>query len=214
MLQAKKLNNMSRLSRRAALAGLAGAAAVGAVVPIAAALPVSEVDPIFAAIEDHKKLFDEATRFSMALSEAEEAAEQKHGYRPVPLIHWRNYFIGGTEIDFRRAALLAEPGADSKKIEKEYRAAKASCEARERAGRAWDDRAGVALRREEMECAYRAARAGATHLAMLKPTTPAGTRALIAYVRADRKDYCEEWHEVAIMTAIDALAGMSSIPAA
>ena len=75
--------------------------------PVAAVPPVSEVDPIFAAIEAHKKLVEESLRLYGALDEAKGDASEKHGHRPCPLIMWRNYFIGDTEIDARARCIAS-----------------------------------------------------------------------------------------------------------
>jgi hypothetical protein len=74
-------------------------------ISIADALPIAaagrdvaaacEADPIFALIEDHRKL--QATRLGLwgELDDAEHEAAKEHGQRPLALISWRNYTIGG-----------------------------------------------------------------------------------------------------------------------
>src|SRR5271163_357825 len=96
----------------------------------------ADADPIFAAIEQHQKLFKAYDDLCDALEEAEMKAKKKHGDRPWSLIAWRNYSaIGGSEIDDRREEFLDLPGIDPKKIEKEYRDAKARQRAAVRAER-------------------------------------------------------------------------------
>src|ERR1035437_1236227 len=109
----------------------------------------SQADPIFAAIEKHRKLFKAWNALCDALERAETKAKKKYGRRPWSLVAWRNYSaIGGSEIEARREEFLKLPGIDPKKIEKEYLEAKA----RERAGeRAWDKRAGLAAQRLELD---------------------------------------------------------------
>jgi hypothetical protein len=88
-------------------------------------------DPIFAAIEKHRKLVKTWNALSNVFDLAETKAEKKYGRRPWSLIAWRDYSaIGGSEIEDRRAEFLRLASIDPKKIEKEYLAAKA----RERAG--------------------------------------------------------------------------------
>jgi hypothetical protein len=139
-----------------------------------------KTDPIFAAIQKHRKLIKEGNRLQDAVEEAENKAKKKHGHRPSSLIAWRNYSaIGGREIDDRRKEFLRLPGIDPKKIEKEYRDAKARERAAERAGRAWDKRAGIASLRQQYERTIRAERAAGMSMAKTKPRTPAGVAALV-----------------------------------
>jgi hypothetical protein len=201
----------STLSRRRLLAAVPAVAAAG-VPSVAIALGglAAGDDPIFAAIKKHKLLFDHATKIGMALSEAEDNASETHGHRPIPLIVWRDYHIGGIEIDIRRETLMAQGEVDPAVIEEEYRAAKARCEAIKQAGRDWDERTGLASWRREVDQARQAKDASETALATTKPTTPAGAAALISYVLEDMEDYDCEWHQVALATAADALRDMST----
>ena len=80
----------------------------------------SQADPIFAAIEKHRKLFKAWNALYDALERAETKAKKKYGRRPSSLVAWRNYSaIGGSEIEDRREEFLKLPGIDPKKIEKE-----------------------------------------------------------------------------------------------
>jgi hypothetical protein len=165
-------------------------------------------DPIFAAIKKHRQLEREWMRLSEALERTENKAEKKHGRRPWSLIAWRNYgAIGGQGIDDRREEFLKLPGIDPKKIEKEYRAAKARERAAMRAERAWDKRAGTAEQRRQLEHALARTKAHAIRMAKMKPRTPAGAGALVAYVRTDA-DTEIEWHMIALDTVAAALASM------
>jgi len=184
----------------------ATAAAIGAGVsaPIAAA----SIDPIFAAIEADRALEEKTNELSMAFSALEDAAEAQHGPRPIALVVWRSHYIGDAEIDVLRRALLAQPGADSERIELEYRDAKARCSERIRAGEAWDERTGIAALREQLKCAE-APLWEDGRLATIKPTTPAGAGALVAYAADYLERFSEEWALIALQSAADALAGMS-----
>ncbi len=77
----------------------------------------SQPDPIFAAIDNHRKLVKAWNALSDALDRAESKAKKKHGQRPWSLVAWRNYSaIGGSEIEDRREEFLKLPGIDPKKI--------------------------------------------------------------------------------------------------
>ncbi|MBR1152814.1 hypothetical protein [Bradyrhizobium sp. JYMT SZCCT0428] len=67
------------------------------------------------------------------------------------MIHWRNYHIGAGEIDLRRQTLLDAGEIDPATVEQEYLDAKARYEAKIEAGRAWDERTGLARLRDERD---------------------------------------------------------------
>ena len=75
--------------------------------------------------------------------------------------------------------------ANRQQIEKEYLDAKERLAAAECAGAEWDQRAGIASLREQVESADSAERRAAMRLARTKPTTPAGGGAtsIIQHVR-------------------------------
>ena len=171
-------------------------------------------DPIFAAIDKHRKLLKQAVRASQALEVAEIRIRKKHGRRPTQLVQWRNYTISGCEIDYRREVWLErqwlqELGVDRKQIEKEYRAKKAEERINIKAGKAWDRRHGLALLRREHERAWQARRDAGIRLSKTKPTTLAGVGVLLKYVRADMEDGDCDWHLPALDTVIAALDSMT-----
>ena len=173
----------------------------------------SQADPIFAAIEKHRKLFKAWDALYDALERAETKAKKKYGRRPWSLVAWRNYSaIGGSEIEDRREEFLKLPGIDPKKIEKEYLAAKARERAGERAERAWDKRAGLAAQRLELDRVMSAARHAAIRMAQIRPHTPAGAAALLTYAKADMEGDGIDWHEIALNTAINTLASWGKVP--
>jgi hypothetical protein len=47
---------------------------------------------------------------------------------------------------------------------------------------------------------------GAIRMAQIRPHTPAGAAALLAYVKADMEHDGIDWHEIALNTAINTLA--------
>jgi hypothetical protein len=170
-------------------------------------------DPIFAAIEKHRKLLKAWNALYDALDRAETKAEKKHGQRPGSLVAWRNYSaIGGSAIEDRREEFLNLPGIDPKKIEKEYRAAKARERAGRRAERAWDKRAGIAAQRLELDRAMSAERRAAIRMAQIRPHTPVGAAALLTYTKADMEGGKIDWHEIALNTAINTLASWGKAP--
>jgi hypothetical protein len=172
----------------------------------------SQPDPIFAAIDNHRKLFKAAIALYEALARVEIKAEKKYGRRPWSLVAWRNYSaIGGSEIDDRREEFLKLPGIDPKKIEKEYLAAKARERAGKRAERAWDKRAGLAAQRLEVDRAISAEQHAAIRMAQIRPHTPVGAAALLTYAKADIEGDGIDWHEIALNTAINTLASWGKV---
>ena len=142
------------------------------------------------------------------LDDAECEAEKEHGQRQIALINWRNYHIGESEIDERRESLLREAEIDPATIEREYLDAKALEQAKKNEEKAWDVRAGLAVKRDELDRAMEAERECAKRLSGTKPTTPCGVAALIQHVIDD--DLCKEveWHMTALDTAVAALNSM------
>jgi hypothetical protein len=194
-------------TRRAVLVG-AAALPVLAVPAIAAA---TERDPIFAAIEHHLKSAAAWTEINSTLDIAECEAAKKHGLRPYELITWRDYLIGGSEIDQRRDALLCQPGTDRKQIEREYLDAKERERALIKAGIEWDNLTGIAPLREQAERATDADDTAAMTMARTSPRTPAGAGALIAYILKDAINGGPEWHEIALATTAAALQSMMAV---
>jgi len=207
-------------TRRHFLSQAAGVAAGGSVLALAtisaaadAAAPVaslasSGVDPIFALIADHRQLQAAWLGLCRELEEAEHEASEEHGPRPIPLIHWRGYHIGGSEIEDRREQLL-ERKIDSATVEQEYLDAKAREQTKRAAEKAWDVHTGLAAKREEMDRAERAESGCAERLSRTKPTTPAGAAALIQHVIDDEICGEIEWHMTALDTAVAALNKMT-----
>jgi hypothetical protein len=190
------------ISRRGALGALAAAGSV-AMTTTAAAIGH---DPIIAMIATHKKLTADWERLSDQLQEAEHAAEQEHGRRPIALIHWRAYTIGDSEIDTRRAQLLEDGEIDPATIEQEYLDATARYQAKVAAGPAWDKSAGLEALHKDVDRRIAAERRYAKRLARTMPTTAAGVAAIIQYILDDALVADESfWHMTALRTAVAAL---------
>jgi hypothetical protein len=169
----------------------------------------SKPDPIFAKIAAHKKLFADSQASYGRLDEAEHAAEQEHGPRPIELINWRDFTIGITEIEVRHAEFLEAAEIDPAVIEQEYLDAKARYQAKVAASLAWDKSTGLTALRNEVEALSAQEHQCAQQLARTKPTTPGGAGALIQYVLNDY--LCADegfWHTIALKTAADALTDM------
>jgi hypothetical protein len=170
------------------------------------------VDPIFAAITEHKALAKESWHLCDKLGAAEEEAAKTFRRRPWSLIEWRKYSaIGEHEIDRAREEFLMQPGADPEQIEKEYQDAKRREAAAEYEGIAWDQLTGIAPLREQFERAQSAEDRAAARMARTKPTTTAGVSALITYIWNDVKDDLDSmnWSTPALKTAAVSLAQMN-----
>jgi hypothetical protein len=194
----------SKTTRRAVLASVAAMPAL--------AMPAfadNSSDPIFSAIEYHRKSFAAWIKVYETLDNAEGDAKDKHGNRPSGLIMWRGWCIGGSEIDERREALLGEPGVDRKQIEREYLDAKERERAQIKAGIEWDNVTGIAPLREQSDRASNAEHTAAMTMARTKPRTPAGAGALVAYVLKDMEIGDTEWQAIALATTVAALQSMS-----
>jgi hypothetical protein len=171
----------------------------------------AELDPVFAAIAEHKALNKEWHRLDTKLDEAKFQAQETHGAMPLELIAWRNYeAIGGYEIDKAREEFLKQPGADHEQVEKEYQDAKAREAAAECARNEWDLRVGVAPLREQFWRIDWEERRAAARLARTKPDSVPGAAALLAYLTQRNRVYdgFEGWEFRAIKTVAVALVRM------
>jgi hypothetical protein len=165
-----------------------------------------EPDPIFAAIEEHRRLWDEEYNVSTMLDEA----EREKGRAPIPLIAWRTYsHIGGSEIERARKEFLRHRVAKPRKIEQEYREAKARERAVWRAHRQWYKKNGLAALKTQCDQVRKAEQKALMALTTIRPTTTAGAGALVMYVRDDMKDGDHPWQERALANAARALLGMN-----
>jgi hypothetical protein len=171
-------------------------------------------DPIFARIATHKKLTADWQGLYDQLDDAEHAAAQEHGRRPIELIHWRGYTIGASEIDTRREQLLEAGEIDPATIEQEYLDANARYQAKVAAGIAWDKTTGLETLRKDVDRRVAAEGRYAKRLARTAPTTAAGVAALIQYVLDDDLTTDESyWHMTALRSAVSALNSMGAAAA-
>jgi hypothetical protein len=197
----------SNINRRALMAG----AAVAAVALPAVAAPVLELDPIFVAIEKHKQLSAAANELLCRIADLQDTAS-RNDRRPIALVTWRNYHIGGSEIEARRKEFLAEPGANPKTIEREYRKVKAAYRAKLRAEAAWNDRHGITPLRMQSRRLWEQVNEAECELSSIRPTTAAGMGALVAYARAEIVEYqdFESWGFEALASVAAALGKMTA----
>jgi hypothetical protein len=230
---------MSNHSRRAFLAGCAimPAAALPAIalassalapeMPEAAAIAKSaaaapaEPDPILAAIAESRRVWAQYMKANRKFDNAK-CEVRRTDPKPSSVIDitWGKYGLQGySELADARALFLALPGADPETIEREYQNKRAEIRAGRRAEREWYKRNGLTELKAESDRLDRADRKALWALTRIKPTTPAGAGALVAYVHEDMKDGNNEWQLAAIGHAAKALkemkppAGISTIAA-
>jgi hypothetical protein len=206
----KLTTDVTGSTRRRLLVVVAGGAAAAAFRPESTVeIALHMDDSIFAMIENYKSLQATWLHLHDQLDEAESDAAKVHGRRPIPLIHWRHYHIGGSEIDDRRESLLQEGEISAEAIEQEYLDAKARYQAKLAAEIAWDERTGLAGKRKEFDEAMATSRRYEERLANAKPTTPAGAAALIQCLLDDDLTTDDGyWHIAALNSAVTALHSM------
>jgi hypothetical protein len=166
-------------------------------------------DPIFAAIEAHKAALKKWLAINDLLAKKQDAAAKKIGQRPIELIVWRDYYIGDSEIPYRKKEFLRQRVASPKLIKAEYLDAMERYRKQCRRASIWDKRGGIAKLRKQLAQAIAAEHDLGKGFAKLKPTTAAGVGAAITYILADADDgNLEDWHRAALETAAVALKTM------
>jgi hypothetical protein len=145
----------------------------------AVALPGAP-DPVYALIEAHREIWTRRWAFSAELLRRE-ARARKNEPEPYALIHWRNYHIGGSELDDMRERLL---NADVKPaiVEREYQDAQRRYANAVRRCQEWSERNGLGPAREMGEGLIKAEDDAVVALTNVRPTTIGGIVALLAYV--------------------------------
>jgi len=153
------------------------------------------LDPFLSTLKEFESLERAYNRAATKLEEAEsEAAERLGQDRPLELITWRNFFIGGSEIETRRQALLLEQGNDPEKIEAEYIDAKRRERDAIRAGQQWDKLAGIAELRFSASDQLKRLTDLIGSLASTKPTTAQGAAAAARFLNRDLRDEVPQSH--------------------
>jgi hypothetical protein len=142
----------------------------------------------------------------MALIDAEDAI--RPAGQPSPLVTWRNYYIGGSELERVRREFLRDRVASPEIIEQEYLAAKKQERANRRGLREWYKRNGLEDLRLKAEKASKVEEDALHALLDVWPTAAAGAGALIAYVRRDMVKGEDPWHSKAFANAARALLAM------
>ncbi|MBG0801665.1 hypothetical protein IYW40_09225 [Methylocystis sp. H4A] len=165
-------------------------------------------DFVVEAIAELKRRERAVCRASNKLEDASEKGAERLGRRrPVELIVWRDYHIGGSEIDRMRERLLAEPDADAATIEAEYADAKKRYRATARAARQWDEKAGIGALARQVDEAWELLREARACLARAEPTTPQGAAALVSYLYREIEGHVDEWQRRALKTLSATLKG-------
>jgi hypothetical protein len=199
----------SETSRRSVIIGAAAIPALA--VPAVAKAATAEPDPIFAAIDRHRLASDAFDQASAQLTKAKDEAAAAGERRPFPLIVWRDYMIGGSEIENRRQSLWRDSALQPEQIEEEYQMKKAEEADRVEAGTMWDERHGITPLRERVERLERRRRAAALRLARTQATTVAGAAAAVAYAHAELEiaetdgPHTDAWALPMLRTAVKAL---------
>lgn len=193
-------------------------ASLASAIATAEALPPSSVattdigiavDPIFEMIKEHHHLYNEWDRIGTEFDKAEGKVSHTIERRPSTLIAWRNYSaIGGHEIDEMRDRLLAEPRANRKKVEREYRQAKKRERLAIEAERQWYERHDLARSKDSYKRIIEVESQAREALAKVQPTTPAGAAELIACVCRDMEVGYSDWQLEALTNATRALRVM------
>jgi hypothetical protein len=227
------MNKPTNNTTRRHLLTIAAGGAVAAALPIAAALPVAApamdfpVAPVtpqpartacsaasaaIEAVERFRKasrLFD---RCSMKLSKARDEAEEKHGRQPDALIHWRNSFIGGSALNWKRKSLLIGGEEDPATIELEYRDAKKRYRSAVKAATDWEKRVGLEALCASMEQARIEFFAAGRAFSTVALNSVADASALLELIRPEYGGI-EDWEIAALNNAskylADSLAGKS-----
>lgn len=178
-------------SRRAVLAGAVALPALS--LP---AIAARGDDPMIAAVRRYRQLEKDWYALCVKLDKAEASIEE---CRPTALVTWRNYMIGGSEIDYRRETLLQEGKLKPATVEREYRKAKVREQELRQAQKDWDKRHGLDELRQAMEHSQSELGEAAEAIGRLTPTTLAGAAAAIECVVCDLTDTDpEDWQLAAL----------------
>lgn len=138
------------------------------------------------------------------IDEAEAAAAVELGYRPIPLVAWRNYSaIGESEIEGARDRFLRE-GVPANVVEAEYRDAKKRERDIELAGEEWDRKAGLTELRLKYEECRTETRTAWLALGKVRLTSVKDAAAIIGVLRKRMHTFNElsdDWEVAAFMNA-------------
>lgn len=166
-------------------------------------------DPIFALIERHQNAATAYEQAYFELDEAELAVAERIGRKPPALIHWRNHYIGSSEIEGMRDRLQAIGMQSAAEIEIEYQDAKARIAAAIKAEQSWCERAGIVGLQKSVDAAYAESLAARAALLAQRPATPAGAAAYLDHLLADDVATDCEWHRMALGVIRSGLASLS-----
>jgi hypothetical protein len=154
------------------------------------------------AIQRYRKASKGFDRASLKLTEARDAAKEEHGREPYALIHWRNFYIGGSELKRTRETFLVR-GEDPATIEEEYRDAKKRYRAQVKAVKDWEKQVGVDGLCQSLEQARAELYDAREALGTVRLESTADAAALLNLLRANLKQFGEfdHWETAAFNNA-------------
>jgi hypothetical protein len=166
--------------------------------------------PAIEAIERYRKASELFDRCGNRLTEAREAVkEEKHDPEPYALIHWRNYYVGGSELKRVRKDFL-RLGEDPATIELEYRDAKKRYRAQVKAAKNWERRVGLEDLCESMEQARAEWIAARKALGNVRLRSIADASAILELIRPEVKfGDIQDWEIAALNNASKYLAAVT-----
>ncbi|MBN9333274.1 hypothetical protein [Devosia sp.] len=131
------------------------------------------------------------------LDEAEEQAKDRLGSRPFGLVGWRHYSaIGGAELERAKTTILRR-GIDPAIVEAEFHHAKRRYQQALKAGKEWDEAAGIAEIRRTFVGAQRHYRKVRDDWARTPPTTLEGLATMASMVARDMTLFSDDYIAVA-----------------
>jgi hypothetical protein len=154
--------------------------------PVDVTTPAKVRTPAIEAIERDRKAWKRVSRCYDKLDETKRAAKEELGSEPYALIHWRNFYIGGSELKRTRETLIAR-GEDPATIESEYHDAKKRYRAQVKAAKDWEKRAGLDGLCKSLEQAQDEGRAAQKALGVVQIQSVADAAALLEWLRSEVK---------------------------
>jgi hypothetical protein len=197
-----------------ASAALVAAPSIVAIPTPAAASAVSLM--VSAAIDRYRTAEAASSEAYIEWDDAETAAGKKHGHRPSELIHWRNYYIGASEIEDTRDRLLdlRYEKVDSSVIEEEYIDARKRMADQIKRARKWDRKTGTAHLERRRQATLNEFWASVNALAAVEPSSSADALALLAVVCKNlNANALDDWERDILLTANDYLQSCVSAAA-
>ena len=169
----------------------------------------SSEDQILSAIAAHIALDNKVADLGIKIDKKESQVKKRYGIRPFGLIRWREWLIGGSEIERVRNELIAR-GMDKKTIAKEYADARKRYAEHLRKMEEWDERAGLKPIRDEFERLIVQECRAFDRLLTMRPTSVAGAAALAKWLAKDMALSERPEQRKVVLTLAKALKAMPS----